>query len=225
MVRQMISTAVAGVLGALLVSAAPVSQSGVMQGASQIQGDYIEARTASVFAGPCHYNAEYMVTGRDAVMAWHFTAGSFHGASLAGLKVMAAIASPGNLADNDARRSEITIDSSATPVQRAAVIALLNERYGAAMGNVIAIHDAPISFRHDGSQYVVSATGFAALKAESMPNDECCKMPSDVWYTPLITLNNRKVGYTTAATYTSGLLGAVWERDEENSAFYGSFSI
>src|ERR1700722_1556209 len=38
-----------------------------------IKGDYVEARTASVFAGACHYNGEVMITGRDAVMAWNVT--------------------------------------------------------------------------------------------------------------------------------------------------------
>ena len=38
---------------------------------STIVGDYVEARTASVFAGACHYNGELVTTGRDAIMAWN----------------------------------------------------------------------------------------------------------------------------------------------------------
>ena len=35
-----------------------------------------------------------------------------------------------------------------------------------------------------------------------MPNDLCCKMPNLVWYTPLVGLENRKVGYTSKALYS-----------------------
>src|SRR5678815_4830331 len=34
-----------------------------------MRGDYVEVRTASVFAGACHYNGEVVTTGRDAKMA------------------------------------------------------------------------------------------------------------------------------------------------------------
>ena len=34
-----------------------------------LRGDYVEVRTASVFAGACHYNGEVVTTGRDAMMA------------------------------------------------------------------------------------------------------------------------------------------------------------
>ena len=30
-----------------------------------LRGDYVEVRTASVFAGACHYNGEVVTTGRD----------------------------------------------------------------------------------------------------------------------------------------------------------------
>ena len=38
---------------------------------SSIKGDYVEVRTASVFAGACHFNGEVTTTGRDALMAWN----------------------------------------------------------------------------------------------------------------------------------------------------------
>src|SRR5260370_7828290 len=38
---------------------------------SSVKGDYVEARTASVFAGACHFNGEVVTTGQDALMAWN----------------------------------------------------------------------------------------------------------------------------------------------------------
>ena len=36
----------------------------------KVKGDYVEARTARVFAGACHYNGELTTTGRDVEMIW-----------------------------------------------------------------------------------------------------------------------------------------------------------
>ena len=58
-----------------------------------------------------------------------------------------------------------------------------------------------------------------------MPNDECCKQPNLVWYSPLMPLDHRKVGYTDSAAYLAGTVGDPWQRSDENSAFYGSFSF
>jgi hypothetical protein len=65
----------------------------------------------------------------------------------------------------------------------------------------------------------------AAINVEAMPNDLCCKMPNLVWYAPLVSLENRKVGYTTKALYGGGEVSEPWQRSGENSAFYGSFSL
>ena len=63
------------------------------------------------------------------------------------------------------------------------------------------------------------------MSVQPMPNDECCSQPSLVWYTPLTPLEHRKVGYTQSATYTAGTLTDAWQREGENSAFYGAFAF
>src|SRR5215471_15954329 len=81
----------------------------------QIRGDYLEVRTASVFAGACHYNGEVTTTGRDALMAWNVTSGKWQGVDLSGVRAMAIISADANLADkNAARKTELVIDSSAS---------------------------------------------------------------------------------------------------------------
>src|ERR671938_1314584 len=91
--------------------------------ANNLRGDYVEARTASVFAGACHYNGELTTTGRDALMAWNVTSGSWNGLNLAGVRALAVVSADANLADTTAaRRSELTVDSSATEAQAAALV-------------------------------------------------------------------------------------------------------
>jgi len=191
-----------------------------------VQGDYVEARTASVFAGACHYNSELVTSGRDAVMAWKIGSGSVNGVNLAGVKAMAVISCESNLSDDSAaRRSEITIDNEASDAQAAAMVRLLSGHCGKSMGQIVAVRRGPINFQHVGGQYEVNAAGFASMSVAGMPNSECCKQPNLVWYSPLIQLNGRKVGYTRTAAYAAGTLGDSWQRSDENSAFYGSFSF
>ena len=59
-------------------------------GAAGIQGDYVEARTADVFTGPCFSNAEIFIYGNQAVMAWKVTEGAGRGRP-GGLCVAAAV--------------------------------------------------------------------------------------------------------------------------------------
>ena len=63
-------TAITSLCSALLLAASP---------ATQVRGDYVEARTADVYTGPCFSNAEIFITGDHAVMAWKITEGRFPG--------------------------------------------------------------------------------------------------------------------------------------------------
>ena len=190
-----------------------------------LRGDYVEVRTASVFAGACHFNGEVVTTGRDALMAWNVTSGKWQDVDLTGVRVMAIVSADENLAEgNAARRSEIVIDSHASRAQALAMVNALRSRYAGSLGDVVAVRSAPIGFERKGRTYAV-VTNDAAINVEAMPNDLCCKMPNLVWYTSLVGLENRKVGYTSKALYSGKIVGEPWSRSGENSAFYGSFSL
>jgi len=190
-----------------------------------LRGDYVEVRTASVFAGACHYNGEFVTTGRDAMMAWNVTSGKWQGVDLSGIRAMAIVTSDANLSEsNAAHSSEIIIDSQASDAQAKAMIDALQQKYSASLGNVVKVRSAAISFEHKARSYAVAADD-ASINVEAMPNDLCCKMPNLVWYAPLVGLENRKVGYTVKATYSGKVITSPWSRSGENSAFYGSFSL
>jgi hypothetical protein len=55
--------------GALLGAAALVSSAAGIP-ARGLSGNYIEARTADVYTGPCFANGEIEMNGREAVFAW-----------------------------------------------------------------------------------------------------------------------------------------------------------
>ena len=80
----MLSTLVAAI-GGLLTMAGPGAAP-----PAQIRGEYVEARTADVFTGPCFSNSEVFLTGHQALMAWKVSQGSWDGVDLSGLTVAAA---------------------------------------------------------------------------------------------------------------------------------------
>jgi hypothetical protein len=193
---------------------------------NNIKGDYVEVRTASVFAGACHYNGELTTAGREALMAWNVASGAWEGVDLAGLRAIAVVSAVANLADSKAaRHSELIVDESASYAQTVALSKALKSRYQAALGEVVVVRNAPLSFEHQGKGYSVSSPALVAIEAEAMPDDLCCKMPQLVWYEPFVPLIQRKVGYTGKAFYAGGAVGDSWQRTGENSAFYGSFSF
>lgn len=209
--------------GWLLLPCLTLAQSA--PGGASLSGDYVEVRSASVFAGACHFNGENVTTGRDAMLAWNVQGGEWKGTRLEGVRAMAVVSSPSNLADKAEHRSELIIDSAATDWQARAMVEALEQTYGASLGKVVVVRRAPIAFEHAGKSYAVRAGDIAKLSVESMPNDECCKMPHQVWYEPLVPLKDRKVGYTKDARYAGGAVAESWQRADENSAFYGKFLI
>ena len=192
---------------------------------TSVKGDYVEVRTASVFAGACHYNGEVTTTGRDALMAWSVTSGKWNGVDLTGMRAIAVVSAYDNLSNAQAgRRAELIMDKSASHEQTVAMLEAIKSRYAEALGQIVSVRTAPINFKHEGQTYQVDSAE-AAINVEAMPNDLCCRMPNLVWYSPLVPLDKRKVGYTVRALYAGHTAGDNWERAGENSAFYGSFAF
>lgn len=190
-------------------------------------GDYVEARTASVFAGACHYSGQYVSGGRDAVMAWHFNGGDWHGVPLAGLSALAVVRADNNLAEATAPRTAMLyVDANASATQQKALTEALTAQCAASFGQVTSVAPTTIVFQHLASGgYRVSAPQVAALSVDALPNRECCKQPNLVWYQPLAPIANRRVGYTELASCTGRTGGDAWSRSNENSAFYGTFTL
>ena len=189
-----------------------------------VHGDYVEARTASVFAGACHYNGERVTEGKSAITAWDIAGGSFQGIDLSGTKIIAAVGCEDNLAEpSSARRSELIVDAP-TDASATAAVAWVRTRCADQLGTVAGLHRQKVLFQRNDEQFNVSADGFAAMAVQPMPNHECCTQPNLVWYQPLMPLDHRRVGYTENAEYDAGRVCDTWQRSDENSAFYGTFS-
>lgn len=186
-------------------------------------GSYVEARTASVFAGACHYGSEYTTQGRRAVIAWSVESGAEAGVSLAGARAVAIVTCEDNLAEaGAARRSTLFVERGLDDAVRAALVAWLEREHGAALGEIDAVEPAAITFEADGERFAVAAGELVELSGRSLPDRACCSMPSLVCYEPLTPVRERIVGQVEAVRVAAGP-GGPWSRADENSAFVARF--
>src|ERR1700738_4347294 len=89
-------------------------------GAAQIRGDYVEARTADVYTGPCFSNSEVFITGNQAILAWKVAQGSWDGVYRSGLSVAASVRGSTTFSEDrpEQARSVLIVDQKASPAQR-----------------------------------------------------------------------------------------------------------
>lgn len=193
--------------------------------AQTLRGDYIEARTASVYAGGCHYSGEYVTAGREALLLWHIREGKANGLDVSGLSVLAAIVADNNLAENSARRrSVLYVDDRATAQQRKALADLLAKAHRELLGEITTVKVAPIRYTRNEKAINVEADGVATLQISRYPCRHCVQ-PHQVWYQPLAPIADAEVASAKRAVYRDRELGTVWQRAEENSVFLGEFAL
>jgi hypothetical protein len=135
----------AGLLPAPALVATPAASAAAAAG---ISGDYLEARTADVFTGPCFANSEMSLVGKQAVLAWRVRQGAWEGVPLAGLSVVAAVRAAATLGDPYGGpldpRALVVVDQRATAVQREALVALARALGGELLSSVVGVESAPI---------------------------------------------------------------------------------
>ncbi len=117
--------------------------------AAGLQGDYVEARTADVFTGPCISNSEVFIYGSQAVMAWKVNQGTWKGTDLSGLCVAAAVRGTTTFSEDqpDKAVAVMIVDQKATPRQREALVQMAQELGGARLRNVAAVQSARMSLK------------------------------------------------------------------------------
>ncbi|MGP0066751.1 MAG: DUF1326 domain-containing protein [Isosphaeraceae bacterium] len=109
-----------------------------LAGAAEIRGEYVEARNADVFTGPCFSNAEIFIYGKQAVLAWKVKEGSWKGEDLSGFCVAAAVLGDTTFSQDhpDRAQSVLIVDSRASDRQQRALIDMAKTLGGARLGHV-----------------------------------------------------------------------------------------
>jgi Protein of unknown function (DUF1326) len=210
--------------------------------AVEVQGDYIEARNADVFTGPCFSNAEIFIYGKQAVMAWKVNRGSWKGVDVAGLCVAAAVQGDSTFGqDNPSKaRAVLIVDSRADERQRAALVDMaktfggkrvedrapivatrmqLNiERGHAASADEHRGHDMPETPRAS-----FWAAGIAQIVTRSLDDRDHFCGNEVVAYPPLSTSVEAKPAYTLSHEFKGDGLDIRWDDPNCRSSFVGHF--
>jgi len=227
--------------GCLFLAASPASTD-----SSRIKGDYVEARTADVYTGPCFSNAEVFITGHQAVMAWKVTEGSWRGVDLSGLSVAAAVLGTTTFSEDDAKaaKSVLIVDRKATTAQRDALVAMAKELGGDRLKNVVAVrssvlivtvedHSASTELGDTGHKAhgmphaplaLFSAPGLAEILTRPLGDGDHFCGNETVAYSPLSRGVSALPAYTLRHTYAGGELDTRWNDPNCRSSFVGHFS-
>jgi len=123
--------------------------------ARSVNGNYIEARTADVYTGPCFANGEVEQVGQEAVFGWKISNGSWQGVDVTGLAVVAAVRAQHTIGIQsepvNPAKAVLIVDSRANAEQRLALQSFAKKMAGDILSDVVKVDYAPISFTIDGS--------------------------------------------------------------------------
>ncbi len=193
-----------------------------------ISGEYYEARTCSIFAGPCHYSGEVMTDGRTAVLILSFMSGMYEGYPLSGLKAAVVVSSDENLSFESKRKSILYLPEINDRAKLAAFTKLLKSHLGESIGEVILTKAAIIELELDeitSKTSILSEKKTPVYEAETS-NREClaCSMPGVLWYEPLVKGVDASIATVEKHQLFEPSLGETWTRRDESAAFIGRFN-
>jgi len=219
-------------VGALCISASLALSASLPS--NHVRGEYIEARTADVYTGPCFANAEVGLTGDLAVMGWKIEQGSYDGVNLDGLSVMGAVRASntlGNVIDTVYPvKAVLIIDERANAEQRLALKAFAHKMGGQLFADVVHVEYQPIEFAAADNnvhtrQAVMTAGKMVKLETRAMTDaDQVCHNES-VWYQPLTPVEHAMAAYTVSNDFGGTGLGTVWKYSGNRGSFVGTFQV
>ena len=199
--------------------------------AQQIRGDYVESRSTDVYVAQCFANGEVGLTGNQALLAWHVEEGAWHGVKLDGLTVAAAVRAHATLGDpyGDPYPAEavLMVDDTASPQQRAALIALAKQNGGRLLENVVRVEyvpvmlDVPADPQRGGA--ILRAGKLATLITRPLNHhDHICGNEVN-FYPPLTDVSNAVSAVALTDEFRGEGLGAEWSAHGRRSAYIARF--
>ena len=201
------------------------------QSAPTISGGYLEVRSCDVFTGYCFANGEMNLAGKEGMMVWSVSEGSWNGTSLNGLSVIAVVRADGTLGDvrfqPRSAKSVLIVDAKANAKQREALCNLARTMAGGLLKQVAEVKSASI----ESSIGTCTKAGCASVKADNLVEittrclggkDHVCG--NEETYYPPLTDVQATPAFTELASFQGDGLNLKWENTGTRSAFIGSFS-
>jgi hypothetical protein len=222
---KVLGTAAVVLAAASVVSAASLPARGV-------SGNYIEARTADVYTGPCFANGEIEMAGKEAVFGWKINKGNWQGVDIAGLSVVGVVRSETTLGnfyvDSNPAKAVLIVDSRANAEQRAALQNFAKQQAGPLLADIVKVEFQPIELTIEnnnihGGAARLTAGSLASIKTRGMSATDHVCGNEEVWYPPLNKLEHSMPAYALENSFTGNELGATWNNRLKRSGFLGTF--
>lgn len=199
--------------------------------ATEIVGQYVEARTCDVYTGACFANADTSLTGRNGVLAWGVERGEIDGVRIDGLGIVAVLSAPETLGlkQNREVKSLVIVDEKATPTQRDALIKMAKNQAGALLANVIAIRTAKVDVNvcpcKEGGCSIVNA-GDVRIETRCFDKNHERGCGADCnFYPPLTKGVTARAAMTVDHVFKGKEFNETWSDAERRGAYVGTFSI
>jgi len=220
--------------GAILVAAAATVSFAAGLPAHSISGNYIEARTADVYTGPCFANGEVEMNGKEAVFGWKINQGKWQGVDLSGLSVVGVVRTAHTLGNvyepvNPAI-AVLIVDSRANAEQRLALQSFAKKQAGGLLEKIVKVAYEPIDLTvengniHGGAAHL-TAGSLAAVRTRAMQAADHTCGNEDIYYPPLTTLEHAMPAFALEDAYQGDGLGETWKNGPRRSAFVGTFRV
>jgi len=224
---------VLGTGAVVLATAVSISFAATIPSGS-INGNYIEARTADVYTGPCFANGEAEQVGKEAVFGWKIDKGEWHGVNLAGLSVVGVIRTEHTLGLSsepvNPAKAVLIVDNRANAEQRLALQSFAKSMGGDLLANVLKVDYAPIQLTIQGGNIhsgaaKLTAGSLAEIQTRGMnASDHICGN-EEVWYPPLTKTEHVMPAYALENSFTGDGLGETWHNRFKRSGFVGTFQV
>jgi len=198
-----------------------------------ISGNYMEARTADVYTGPCFANSETGLVGELAVMGWKISNGSWQGVDLSGLSVVGVVRAESTLGNVEVKsnpaKSVLIIDSKANPEQRLALASFAKHMSNKLLDNVVKVDTQVIDLAIENNDLhsrnaTLTAGKLAKIETRAMTEKDQICHNEEVWYQPLSRTSHAMPAYALSHEYEGKGLGVTWSSPDKRSAFIASFA-
>lgn len=217
-----------------LFSAAFLSMGIAVGAPPQIEGDYVETRSADVYTGSCFANGEVGLVGSEAILGWRVSRGGWNGVALEGLSVVAAVKARATLGDPYGNpypaKAVLIVDAKATPAQRAALAAFARHMGGRLLENVETVVEAPIALEvagHESGHHgtaLLRAGRFATVETRSLNDGDHLCGNEETFYPPLTKTTHAMPAVAVTDRYQGPGLDETWSNHDKRSAFVGTFA-
>ena len=197
---------------------------------AKITGDYVEARTAEVFAGGCIMSSEAETIGRQAVLAWRIRSGQFDDVTLDGLSVMAAVSGDRNLGIREIGgaapawvKASVIVDERATPAQRDALVGFVKAASGALIDEVVEVDDGADPVRRERAPG--RGVGRRRAAGRAAPHAPRPELRRDAVVPPVRRRGRAALGFTDANSFSGRRSARSGATRTSAPGFVGTFSF